>query len=74
MSRAPVTVYLTQMEREAFESQAEALGMSLSAYLRWRMNSTGSWSTTSGANDASGTITFNWYPGPTSAPQSREIK
>lgn len=67
--KSPVTVYLTNEERESFEAQAAAMGMSLSAYMRWRMNSNGSWSAT---NSPTG-INFTWTP-TTGAVEGREKK
>lgn len=74
--RRPVTVYLTDAERKQFERQAESLGMSLSAFMRWRLNSNGTW--VSGIGGASstteGTVTFTWMPPGNSSVQGRDTK
>ena len=76
MSRTnPVTVYLSPEERAVVEQQAASLGMSLSQYMRWRLNTNGSWSmSTSGSNVASGGVTFTWNPPGNTGIQNRDVK
>lgn len=70
MRSTPVTVYLTDEQRAMLENHAATMGMSLSAYMRWRATTDVSWS--QGTNQATGHTTFTWTAN--SSVQNREVK
>lgn len=66
----PVTVYLDDQQKIELTQQAAAMGMSLSAYLRWRVANGVQF--TSSHNDATGNVSYSYTVN--SSVANREVK
>lgn len=64
-------MYLTPEEREELSRQAASLGISLSAYLRWRVRAS---RPDGGTTSTSPGVTFHFHPAVNEAVQGRDVK